>query len=219
MAPQLTVTNGPLARGEPAVDLLGDELLAGAGLAGDEHADVGAGDLLDPLVDLDHLRTRADDLAELDVVEPLLQADRVAAQLVDQLGVLDEQRGLGGVDPQGLELLLLEQVHDAVVADVDQPEELAADDERHAHHARELEVDHRHAVLKAGVVIGVADDLRLARGDDLADDLVRQQLLGVVDRLTIEAAGDPDLVAVALGEHQEALARAGQARPPGRSAR
>ena len=73
MAPQLIVMNGLLARGERAVDLARDQLLAGAGLAGDQHRDVGGRDLLDLAEHLLHRRRRADDLAEADLLEALVQ--------------------------------------------------------------------------------------------------------------------------------------------------
>jgi hypothetical protein len=85
------------------VDLAGDQLLAGAGLAGDHDGDVDAGDLLDAAVDVDHLRAGADDLAEADALEAPREAGALAAQLVEELGVLDEERGLGGEDAEGLE--------------------------------------------------------------------------------------------------------------------
>ncbi|EDM79044.1 hypothetical protein PPSIR1_10590 [Plesiocystis pacifica SIR-1] len=218
---------GALGPGRAVVDLVGDELLAGARLAGDQHGDVGAGDLVDPLVDLDHLGARADDRAELDVLEAVGQLGLLVAQLVEQGRVLEEERGLGGEHLQGLELGGGEQVDDVVVADVDEAQELAADQERHAHHARQLQVDDREAVLEARVVQGVRDDLRLLGGDRLADDVVGEQRLGVGDVLAGEVAGHANLVAVgvdlALGlslarrrgagarEHQKALARPGQA--------
>ena len=46
---QLTATNGPVAARAGAVNEPGDDLLAGAGLAADEHAGVGVGDLVDAL--------------------------------------------------------------------------------------------------------------------------------------------------------------------------
>ena len=42
MPPRLTLTNGPSRRGAVAVDRVGDQLLAGAALAGDQHRGVGA---------------------------------------------------------------------------------------------------------------------------------------------------------------------------------
>jgi hypothetical protein len=47
MAAQFTSTNGASARAGQPVDGAGDELLAGAVLAGDQHARVGGRDLLD----------------------------------------------------------------------------------------------------------------------------------------------------------------------------
>ncbi len=193
------------------MDRAGDELLAGAGLAVDEHGDVGARDLLHAVVDLDHLRARADDLAEPHVLEALGQLGLLGAQLVEQLRVLDEQRRLGREDGEHLELLGAEQIADVVVAHVDEPEQLAADQERHRHHAAELEVHDREAAAEALVGVRVGDDLRLARGDGLANDVVRQQLRGVVDRLALEVAGHADRIAGAVGravgQHEEALAR------------
>ena len=49
MAPQLTRMIGPAARAEPAVDRAGDDLLAGAGLAQDQHGGVGGRHVLDAL--------------------------------------------------------------------------------------------------------------------------------------------------------------------------
>ena len=58
------------------VDRLGDQFLAGAGLALDEHAGVGRGDAFEPLDDVAHLRAVADDALEAELlVQPPLQLD------------------------------------------------------------------------------------------------------------------------------------------------
>src|SRR5690606_17783329 len=143
-------------------------------------------DLLDLLVDLDHLRTSADDRAELHRLETLGERLALPAQLVEKLCGLDEEGGLAGKDLEGLELLGAKEVFDVVVADVDQSQELATDQQRHTHHRAQLEVDDREAVLKARVVQRVRDDLRLLAGDDLADDVVGEQLSGVVDGAALQ---------------------------------
>ena len=63
----------PLGARRAAVELARDQLLAGAGLAGDEHGDVGRRDLLQLAEDLLHARRRADDLAEADLLDPVVQ--------------------------------------------------------------------------------------------------------------------------------------------------
>ena len=64
MAPQLTGDERAVLCAGCGGELARDELLAGAGLAGDEHADVGGRDLLQLAEDLEHRRAGADDLAE-----------------------------------------------------------------------------------------------------------------------------------------------------------
>ena len=96
----------------------------------------------------------------------------VGAQLVEHHGVAHEQRGLGGEDGHRLEHGRLEQVHDAIAADVDEPEQLAGLGERHAHHRQQLEVHDRHGGLELVVVERVADDDRLLLAHHLGDDAV-----------------------------------------------
>ena len=56
------------------VDRLGDQFLAGAGLALDQHAGVGRRDPLQPVDDVVHLRAVADDALEAELlVEPAVQ--------------------------------------------------------------------------------------------------------------------------------------------------
>ena len=69
------------------VDLARDELLARAGLAGDQHGDVGAGDLIDLLEHLDHGRARTDDRAKLHLIQALGEV----AQAVHHLAAVVEQ--------------------------------------------------------------------------------------------------------------------------------
>ena len=63
------------------VDRVGDQLLAGAGLAAQQHGRVGARDLRDLLVDLPHRAARADDVREVVALFQLLAQVRV---LVDE---------------------------------------------------------------------------------------------------------------------------------------
>ena len=57
----LTATNGPVAAPAGAVDQPRDDLLAGAGLAANQHARVGVGDLVDAIEHQPHGRVIADD--------------------------------------------------------------------------------------------------------------------------------------------------------------
>ena len=61
MAAQLILMNGLSRRRAALVQRGGDQLLAGAALAGDEHRGGRVGDLVDDLVDVLHLRRLADD--------------------------------------------------------------------------------------------------------------------------------------------------------------
>src|SRR5439155_14392467 len=70
-----------LARAAP-VDLAGDQLLAGSGLAGDQDADVGARHLVDLAEDVPHRVAGADDVAVRMLFEALLERPLVRAQLV-----------------------------------------------------------------------------------------------------------------------------------------
>ena len=63
-----------------------------------------------------------------------------------------------------------------VVAHVDEAEQLAARQERRAHHARELEVHHALASTKARVVHRIGDDERLPALGDPVEDRVRELL-------------------------------------------
>ena len=61
MAAQLRARNGGLGPGAVLVDRAGDQFLAGAALAGNQHRHVLGRDPADGLVDLAHGRARADD--------------------------------------------------------------------------------------------------------------------------------------------------------------
>src|SRR5262249_15479480 len=93
------------------VDRLGDDLLAGAALAGDEDRDVGVLDPVDQRVDLPHRRARADEAGVAEVAAELgaglLQVAPRRRELfgprVEALGGLVPRRGQLGVG--ALELL------------------------------------------------------------------------------------------------------------------
>ena len=213
MAPQLMAMNGPLARSDAAVDLPGQHLLAGAGLAADEHRDVGAGHLLDAPEDLAHPRARADELAEARFLELLAQLGALEAQLVQEQRVADDQRRLRGEDGQQLEAALLEAVGDAVVADVEQAEQVALLEQRRAHDAAELEVDHALALAELQVVQRVVDDQRLLVLEHLGDDRIAHAALGVLElqrRPALDVARHAHAHAVALDQDQEALVGVGE---------
>ncbi len=87
------------------VDGLGHQLLAGAGLALDQHAGVGRGDPLQQRDDIVHLGARADHPFEAELlVQPAVQFGIGAAQ------TLAVGRGLFDHGPQLLEVERLEQV-------------------------------------------------------------------------------------------------------------
>ena len=81
--PQSNTTNGPSLRVRVVVDLLGDQLLAGAGLALDQHGGVGGGDVLQQLEQLAHLGVAADELAEGALLERLGLDDLLFGQELD----------------------------------------------------------------------------------------------------------------------------------------
>ena len=104
-APQLTATIGevpPLAVG---VNRAGDDLLAGAALAQDQHRGVGLGHVLDQLQHLPHRRAVADDLVD-------------GHQLVDRLAelrvLLAEPPLLQGPQDQMAEFVGIDRLGDVV---------------------------------------------------------------------------------------------------------
>ena len=77
------------------VDGLGEELLAGAALAGDEHGDVGRGDLPHDLEDARHERPGADDALEPEsLVELAFQVQVAPGQALPLQGLLDDRAQL-----------------------------------------------------------------------------------------------------------------------------
>ena len=85
-AAQLNLMNGPSAVSAVVMDGVGHQLLADAALAQDQHRRLGAGHLVDQLVDLLHRLGIADDVGGL---EPLLQRILQAAVLVLQPHLVD----------------------------------------------------------------------------------------------------------------------------------
>ena len=80
IAPQLMVTNGPAGARRAAVELARDQLLAGAGLAGDQHRDVGGRDLLRPCGTPPASRgAGAEDLAEAHAARAARAATRLSS--------------------------------------------------------------------------------------------------------------------------------------------
>ena len=80
-AAQLTVMNGRFCAGAVVVDRPGHQLLAGAGLARDQHRGLGGGDHLDRVVDLAHHLGDADDAAErVFFLQLILELDIFSAQ-------------------------------------------------------------------------------------------------------------------------------------------
>ena len=86
------------------VDRLGDQLLAGAGLALDQHGGVGRRDPLQPVDHVVHLRAVADDPLEAELlVEPAIQLGVRPPQVLVARRVLDHR-------PQLLQIERLEQI-------------------------------------------------------------------------------------------------------------
>ena len=74
MAPQLRVTKGTVLSRAVVVDRLGDQFLACSALSGDQDIGLGGADLLEEIIEGQHLRTLADDIIEMVAVpDHLLQ--------------------------------------------------------------------------------------------------------------------------------------------------
>ena len=96
MAAQLTCTKGPRARGEQRVDGAGDQLLAGAGFAGDEDGGVGGRDLFDAFQHAAQGGRVADDLLKPGRLAELgLEGDVFRLDLLAQLADLFVGEGVG----------------------------------------------------------------------------------------------------------------------------
>ena len=99
MAAQLIARNGALGPGAVLVDGAGDQLLAGAALARDEHGHVLGGDPADGLVDLPHRRAAADDGAfDVRLRRRLGQDGRLAHPSADFQRLADDPRQLVQVE-------------------------------------------------------------------------------------------------------------------------
>ena len=109
IAPQLTRTNGPAARARARVDRARDHLLAGAGLAEDQHRRVGARDLLDALHHVAQAGGRADDgVADVLAVEAREQRAVVGLERLAQARELVQARVVLERDAERLEQRLCE---------------------------------------------------------------------------------------------------------------
>src|SRR5215217_2477325 len=82
---------GALHPGRAAVELPGDELLAGARLARNQHGDVRGSDLVDALVHVAHALTGADDVAVALVLQLAAQLRDVELEVVDEHRVLQDE--------------------------------------------------------------------------------------------------------------------------------
>ena len=78
-AAQLTGTNGSAAATELAVNRAGDQLLAGAALAADQHRGARHRRLADELVDGDHPRVAAGEIAEREIADGRARRARARA--------------------------------------------------------------------------------------------------------------------------------------------
>ena len=139
MAAQFSLTNVPLAAPAQVVDRAGDQLLAGAGLALDQHRRVGRRDDLDLLQHLPERRALADDLVEV-VLGPNLvfEVQLLGAQLLLQLRDFSKRQPV--LDRDGNLLRhLTEQLHivcrkgvRTFAAEVQRPQRTIAREDRHA---------------------------------------------------------------------------------------
>ena len=83
--------NGPSERFERRCKLAREELFAGAGLARDEHVDIGRGDLFHATKHLLQARAAADDVAEALRLELFGDAIAIGGELVEEDRVLQNE--------------------------------------------------------------------------------------------------------------------------------
>ena len=142
-------TNGPAPARGRAVDQAGDHLLAGAGLAPDEHVGVGVGDLVDAFEHQPHGRVVADEGGPLGAVGR--GWPRCISSMTRPRRLLEgaQVKGLGqevrGTQPQGRDRV----PHGPVPGQ---------DDDRHRRPALAGRLQHREAVAGCGQLqVGDAD--------------------------------------------------------------
>ncbi len=171
------------------VDRLGDQLLAGAGLALDEHRALGPRDVPDQLEDLVHPGVLADDVVEAVVLLQLLP-EREDLVLQGSLleGAVDHQSQIGRVvDRLGEEVVGAEahRLDDAV-----DRAEGRRDDDRHEHPAVDHLADQVHAAHAGHPQVGHQDAvIGLAQ--------LGERFLAAGDRLDIQLVGGKELHQVA----------------------
>src|SRR5690554_5011900 len=167
---------GAIAPIGTAMDLARDELFTGSGFTCDEHADLGWRDALHFAEDLLKNGGAADDLAKALPFELRGEAIAIEFELIENEGVVKKKRRLPGENREHVEARIVEEVHNIVVAEVDEADHLPSKDERGDHHRGELETHHALAPRKKRVVHRVGDDKGPARLDDLLDDAVRKNI-------------------------------------------
>src|SRR5205823_5610209 len=134
-----------------AVDLARDQLLACAGLAGDEYGDVGAGDLVDLAEDVAHRVAGADDVAVGLLFELVLQELLVGAQFVELPAQLD-QKSRGAAERGGhFQLAIGKEVRQLVVAEIDGADQFAPYQQWQAHHAAQFQIHYAFTRIELGV--------------------------------------------------------------------
>src|SRR5262249_37092856 len=101
-----------------------DEFFARAGLAGDEHRNIGGRDFLELSEHFHHRRTDADDVAKALVLQLGGELLLVGAKSAEEHRVLKNERCLTREDAEKLELRFLEESLDAIVADVKRSRDL-----------------------------------------------------------------------------------------------
>ena len=221
------------------MDRLGDQFLAGAVLAFNEHGLVGRDDLVEQRQDAAHGLTLADDrlvamfgrpAAEtrleraLHLLEPaallfvlVLQLrvgrfqpqQRVVALALD-LRALDRAGREVGEALQRLEVLLAEHAARDAVVDVDDADRGAALAKRHAQHRARRDLVNRLELREPVVGSRVDRDQRVAAHRHALGDRARERLLGAHDGLALEVAGDGDGHPLRRLEDQEAALGLGQ---------
>ena len=161
MAPQLTVTNGPFGAVAAAVQLARDQLLAGAGLARDEHVDVGGGDLLQLAEHLQHRRAA-----------PMISPKRLsfssarsfslsARSAVSSIAFCRISDAWAAKICQQLELRRSNRCFTSSLPTYSAPITSPWLEQRRAHHARELERDRRSRSCRR--VVSVRASLTITR--------------------------------------------------------
>ena len=191
-AAQLIATNGLLCALAALVQRARDQLLAGAALAGDQHARRRARDALDQAHDALHRRALADDVAG---AEALLHALPQRAVLIDDRALLER------LLDHRQQFVVLERLLDVVVG--------AFAHRLHGLRRGRVRGDHDHLRRVVDLArLGQHAHARAVGHREVGDDGVERRLLVQQRDRALLAFGDLDFVAVPLEQHVQHLAQA-----------